>query len=70
MMRLQETEDPDPLENDVFLLRTTTELPIVFPGWLILTNVHFTDAGLFTCRVEFSDSPTQSHEIDLTVYGK
>ena len=46
------------------------DLPDVFPGWLVLKNVRSGDAGSFTCRVEFANSPTQTHNIQLTVYGK
>ncbi|XP_047736956.1 uncharacterized protein LOC125178070, partial [Hyalella azteca] len=45
----------------------TTSLP-PFPGCLELSSVTSGDNGSFTCRVEFVDSPTQTHTVLLTVY--
>jgi hypothetical protein len=47
----------------------TSSLP-PFPGCLQLSNVTSSDNGSFTCRVEFVDSPTQTHTVLLTVYGE
>ncbi|XP_042873960.1 uncharacterized protein LOC122254362, partial [Penaeus japonicus] len=42
-------------------------LPI-FPGTLELRQVSREDAGAFTCRVDFLNSPTQNHRLRLVVY--
>ena len=44
--------------------------PPIFPGSLILQGVIRADSGKFTCRVEFEDSPTQTHKLQLIVYGE
>ncbi|XP_076063487.1 uncharacterized protein LOC143038341 [Oratosquilla oratoria] len=40
----------------------------VFPGTLYIRNVSLEDAGGFICRVEFLNSPTHKHSLNLTVY--
>ena len=42
----------------------------LFPGCLELSRVTRKDSGSFTCRVEFLDSPTQTHSVHLTVFGE
>ena len=44
--------------------------PPLFPGCLELNKIKRNDSGTYTCRVEFLDSPTQTHSIHLTVYGQ
>ncbi|XP_042869951.1 uncharacterized protein LOC122251833 [Penaeus japonicus] len=40
----------------------------IFPGTLELRQVSREDAGAFTCRVDFLNSPTQNHRLRLIVY--
>ena len=42
----------------------------LFPGCLQLKNISAEDAGTFTCRVEFADSPTQTNTVNVKVYGQ
>ncbi|XP_042234717.1 uncharacterized protein LOC121874581 [Homarus americanus] len=42
----------------------------VFPGSLELSHVTREDAGSFTCRVDFLNSPTQNHRLHLIVYER
>ena len=43
---------------------------LIHPGCLELNLTSKKDAGTYTCRVEFLDSPTQTNEVILTVFGE
>ncbi|CAB4064681.1 unnamed protein product [Lepeophtheirus salmonis] len=40
------------------------------PATLSVTDVHRLDAGTYTCRVDFRQSPTIYHHITLDIIGK
>nr|XP_045589345.1 nephrin-like [Procambarus clarkii]XP_045589353.1 nephrin-like [Procambarus clarkii]XP_045589360.1 nephrin-like [Procambarus clarkii] len=42
----------------------------VFPGYLELSHITRADNGSFSCRVDFLNSPTQTHRLHLTVYER
>lgn len=40
------------------------------PPSLVIENVKESDAGLYKCRLDFKNSPTVYHSVNLTVIGK